>query len=74
MTLPLDTKLPVFDQFGRPADILSISLVPVEFPITAMVRSRDGGRTPVGFDRFGNSRRGPSIFISNQKDNRHADL
>jgi len=54
------------DQNGFKAEIVSVSPFALAFPITALVRTKDGRRSPMAFDREGKSRRGPSIYLTNK--------
>ena len=61
----LDTNRPLYDQDGRKAELASVSQLALEFPITAFINAPDGRKTPMAFDRFGISRSGPAIHLTN---------
>lgn len=61
----LDTNRPLYDQDGRKAELVSVSQLALEFPITAFIKAPDGRKSPMAFDRFGISRAGPATHLTN---------
>ena len=64
---PINTQLPLYDQDGQRAEIISVSALALECPISAFIRTSGGKRTPMSFDRFGISRKGPAFYLTNSK-------
>jgi hypothetical protein len=62
---PINPQLPLFDQNGRRAEIISVSQLALEFPISAFVKIGGSGKSPMSFDRFGTSRKGPALYLTN---------
>lgn len=53
----LDPSVPAWTADGRKAEILSVSILALQFPIEGMLRDGKGARYPVAFSRTGQARR-----------------
>lgn len=65
-----DPIAPAWTADGRRAEIFSVSMLAMEYPIEGMLRDSKGIRYPCAFDREGRARRlrSPSDDIANRPD------